>query len=158
MIILGIDPALCKTGYGVIRINGSAATLLEGGTIVTKSGRPFQDRIVEIARELSGVLDQYKPDQVAMEDQFTSKQNRRTAILLARSWGAMLLAVALRGIPVGVHSPASVKAAVAGTGRATKQEVARAVCGRLRLKSPPKSNDVTDALAIALCHAAREVR
>lgn len=152
MKVLGVDPGTAATGYGVVvRAGGGTATLLECGVIRTTAEAALPLRLREIHESLGQVIDRHGPDVVAVEDIFYGK-NVRTTVMLGHTRGAVLLAAALRDIAVADYSPAEVKSAIVGTGRATKEQVQFMVMKLLRLKEAPAPADAADGVAVALCH------
>jgi len=150
--VLGVDPGTAATGYGVVvRGEGGVATLVECGVIRTTAEAPLPLRLREIHESLGQVIDRHGPDVVAVEDIFYGK-NVRTTVMLGHTRGAVLLAAALRDIQVADYSPAEVKSAIVGTGRATKEQVQFMVKKLLRLKEVPAPADAADGVAVALCH------
>jgi crossover junction endodeoxyribonuclease RuvC len=150
--VLGVDPGTAATGYGVvIREDGGAALLVECGVIRTTADAPLSRRLCEIHEALGQVIERHAPDVMAVEDIFYGK-NVRTTVMLGHTRGAVLLAGALRGLDVADYSPAEVKNAIVGTGRATKEQVQFMVTKLLRLKSAPTPSDAADGVAVALCH------
>lgn len=151
-LVLGIDPGTATTGYGVVSRRGmGSVTLVECGVIRTSAGRPLPDRIREIFEEVDGLLLRFSPETMVVEDVFMGK-NARSALTLGHARGAILLAAALREIRIAEYTPAAIKKAVAGNGRATKEQVAFMVQQQLRLKAPPSPADAADGVAAALCH------
>lgn len=155
MRILGIDPGLNAAGYGVIEISGGGqkAALIEAGLIRTTSGQPLPERLATIAREFQAVLLQHRPDGVAVEDLYSYYKTPEPAILMGHVRGVILSTAALAKIPVTSYLPTRVKKAVVGRGHAGKEQVARMVRMRLCLSDGKVPADVSDALAVALCHA-----
>jgi len=154
MRILGIDPGLDATGYGVIETNnGHGFHLIEAGLIRTKSRDPLAQRLAAVTRELQAILLQHKPDMMAVEDLYSYYKTPKPAILMGHVRGVVLNAAALAAIPVANYLPTRIKKAVVGRGHAPKGQVARMVQMRLRLVEKQVPPDVTDALAVALCHA-----
>ena len=152
MIVLGVDPGTRTTGYGVVAsTGGGAVSLLECGVIRTDAAAPLAERLRTIHDGLVEVLERHPTDVMAVEGVFYGK-NVRTTVLLGHARGAALLAAALRDIPVAEYSPAAIKSAVAGTGRATKEQVQYMVQTLLRLRQPPQPADAADGVAVALCH------
>jgi crossover junction endodeoxyribonuclease RuvC len=150
--VLGVDPGTAATGYGVvIRGDDGTPTLMECGVIRTTADAPLSRRLCEIHEALGQVIERHAPDVMAVEDIFYGK-NVRTTVMLGHTRGAVLLAGALRGLEVADYSPAEVKNAIVGTGRATKEQVQFMVTKLLRLKSAPKPSDAADGVAVALCH------
>ncbi|MFW6331617.1 MAG: crossover junction endodeoxyribonuclease RuvC [Gemmatimonadota bacterium] len=152
MKVLGIDPGTAVTGYGVVvRGDDGAASLLECGVIRTSAARPLAHRLREIHDGITEVLDRHAPAVVAVEGVFYGK-NVRTTVLLGHARGAALVAVAGRELEVAEYSPAEIKNAVVGTGRASKEQVQFMVKKLLRLKEVPTPADAADGVAVALCH------
>jgi crossover junction endodeoxyribonuclease RuvC len=151
-LVLGIDPGTAVTGYGlVLRRPGGGVELRECGVIRTRAGRPLRDRIRDIFEGMDGLLARHAPHAVAVEDIFI-RRNIRTALTLGHARGVILLAASLREVPLAEYTAPEVKKAVAGTGRATKDQVAYMVQQQLRLKEPPTPEDAADGVAVALCH------
>ena len=151
MIVLGVDPGAGTTGYGVIARNGGSFSLLECGVVRTDPASPLPKRLREIYEGVSEVLARHKADVVAVEGVFYGK-NVRTTVILGHARGAILLAATMRDLPVAEYSPAEIKNAVVGTGRATKEQVQFMIQRLLRLKEPPRPADAADGVAVALCH------
>lgn len=157
MIILGIDPGTAVTGYGVVARNGDGAIVLrECGVIRTQSRAPLPERLRDIYNGVLEVMDRHDPAVVAVEGVFFSK-NARTAVVLGHARGAILVAASLREAEVAEYPPAEVKSAVAGTGRATKEQVGLMVQRHLKLREVPRPHDASDGVAVALCHCFRGV-
>jgi crossover junction endodeoxyribonuclease RuvC len=149
MFVLGIDPGLTRTGYGLVR-RGRALEAAAAGVIRTDPARPMADRLLELATDLEAVIHEHQPDVVALERVFTNR-NRQTAIAVGRASGVVMVAAARAGVPVHEYSPNAVKLAVAGDGAASKTAVGTMVGRRLGLTVAGPA-DVADALAIAICH------
>jgi crossover junction endodeoxyribonuclease RuvC len=157
VIVLGVDPGAATTGYGVVaRAADGAVTLLECGVVRTLASSPLPARLREIYEGLGEVLLRHPIDAMAVEGVFYAK-NARTTVILGHARGAVLLAATLRELPVFEYSPAEVKSAVAGTGRATKEQVQFMVQRLLRLRTPPSPADAADGVAVALCHCSTGV-
>lgn len=152
MIILGIDPGFAIVGYGIIKYEGFKYTVLEYGAITTSAKEDMFIRFKKIHDELSEIIDRTKPDAMAIEELFFNN-NQKTAINVAQARGVLLLAALNKEIPIYEYTPLQVKQAVAGYGRAEKQQVQQMVKMLLKLDTVPKPDDTADALAIALCHA-----
>lgn len=151
-VVLGIDPGTALTGYGVVVRKGvGAVSLLECGIIRTSPRTPLSLRLREIFEGVEELITRFDPAAVAVEDVFQGK-NVRSALTLGHARGAILLAATLRDRRVAEYTPAEIKNAVAGTGRATKEQVAYMVQQQLRLKRPPTPADAADGVAAALCH------
>jgi crossover junction endodeoxyribonuclease RuvC len=152
VIILGVDPGAGCTGYGVVARRGDGAvSLLECGVIRTDPRSALADRLREIYEGVGDVVARHSPAALAVEGVFYGR-NVRSTVVLGHARGAVLLAGSMRGLPVAEYSPAEVKNAVAGTGRATKEQIQYMIQQLLRLKSPPRPADAADAVAVALCH------
>lgn len=151
-VVLGIDPGTAATGYGVVsRGERGEVRLVECGVIRTSSDEPLPVRIREIFQELDDLLDRFRPVAVSVEDVFHGK-NARTALTLGHARGAILLAAALRDLPIAEYTAVEIKKAVTGSGRARKDQVAFMVQKQLRLKEAPAPSDAADGVAAALCH------
>lgn len=151
MIILGIDPGLRCTGYGVVAKRDGAVTLVECGVIRTESKSPLVDRLRDIYHGIGEVLVRHAIEEAAIERVFHGK-NAATSLLLGHARAAAMLAATLREIPVAEYSPTQIKTAVAGTGRATKDQIQYMVQQLLRLRTLPKPADAADGVAVAMCH------
>lgn len=152
MRVLGIDPGLTRCGVGVVEgATGRPLTLVDVGVLRTSPDALVQDRLMALADGLQRWFDRYQPDAVAVERVF-SQHNVRTVMGTAQVSGVALLAAARSGLPTALHTPSEVKAAVTGHGRADKAQVAAMVVRVLRLSSPPRPSDASDALALAICH------
>ena len=152
MRVLGVDPGLTRCGLGIVE-NGVAQKLvmIGVGVIKTSSDIELAHRLLELETQLLVWIKEYKPDVIAVERVF-SQLNIRTAMSTGQAAGVALLIAARAGIPVAMHTPTEVKAAVTGSGRADKKQVALMVQKLLSLKEIPKPVDSTDALALAICH------
>ncbi|MBC8164240.1 MAG: crossover junction endodeoxyribonuclease RuvC [Bryobacteraceae bacterium] len=151
MRVLGIDCGTERTGFGVIETNGVAHRLVVSGVIRTRAVDPLHTRLAEIARLLRKILEEHRPEEVAVEEVFHSV-NARSALKLAHVRGVALLIAAEAGLPLGEHSPMEVKMSVVGYGRAEKSQVQLMVRSLLRLEVTA-GEDASDALAVAICHA-----
>ena len=150
--VLGVDPGLTRCGIGVIEGSvGKAITLIGVGVILTSSHLPLERRLLQLEAELEEWIAAHQPDVIAIERVF-SQHNVRTVMGTAQAAGIALLVAARRNIPVMMHTPSEVKAAVTGSGRANKVQVAEMVKRLLNLEVIPKPVDSTDALALAICH------
>lgn len=151
MIVLGIDPGLANTGYGVVDRRGGRLAALDGGTIETSSELPTERRLALVAERVRALLDEHDCDAVALEQLYFG-QNVRTAFAVGHARGVAMLAAGERGVPCFSYTPQQVKGAVCGSGRASKDQVARMVTVQLALQSVPPSDHAADALAVAICH------
>ena len=152
MRILGIDPGYGITGVALIEAQRGSAQLLKCGAITTPAGQEFSARLVTIYEDMRALLEQTKPEAVAIEELFFG-HNVTTAIGVAQSRGVILLAIRQAGVPVFEYKPMQVKLAVVGYGNATKHQVQDMTKRLLKLEALPKPDDAADAIAIALCHA-----
>jgi len=153
MRVLGIDCGTERTGFGVIDTDGVAHRLITAGVIRTRTCDPLQVRLVEIAGGLRQLVAEHRPEAVAVEEVFHSV-NTRSALKLAHVRGVALLMAAEAGLSLGEYSPMEVKTSVVGYGRAEKSQVQLMVRTLLRLEANA-SEDASDALAVAICHATR---
>ncbi len=155
MIVLGVDPGVGTTGYGVVEeSDDQGRALLECGAIRPSAQRPLAERLLEIFEGVSQVIERRRPDVVSVEGVFYG-QNVKTTLILGHAGGAVMLAAALHGIPVAEYPPAQVKSAVAGSGVARKEQVALMIQKHLNLHTPPGPADAADGVAVALCHLFR---
>ncbi|MEU5834114.1 crossover junction endodeoxyribonuclease RuvC [Streptomyces diacarni] len=152
MRVLGVDPGLTRCGVGVVEgVAGRQLTMAGVGVIRTPAEAEVPDRLVLIERGLEEWLETHRPEAVAVERVFT-QHNVRTVMGTAQASAVAMLCAARRGLPVALHTPSEVKAAVTGSGRAEKAQVGAMVTRVLRLAAPPKPADAADALALAICH------
>ncbi|WP_189538155.1 crossover junction endodeoxyribonuclease RuvC [Streptomyces roseolilacinus] len=152
MRVLGVDPGLTRCGIGVVEgVAGRPLTMLGVGVIRTPADADVGPRLVAIERGIEEWLDAHRPDLVAVERVF-SQHNVRTVMGTAQASAVAMLCASRRGLPVALHTPSEVKAAVTGSGRADKAQVGAMVTRLLRLAAPPKPADAADALALAICH------
>jgi crossover junction endodeoxyribonuclease RuvC len=152
MRVLGIDPGIAIVGFGFIDKMGHRLVPVQYGSIQTEADTPTETRLRQIYEAACQLLDQYKPDAIAVEKLFFNK-NVTNAFSVGQARGVLLLAAAQRGLPVGEYTPMQVKQAVAGYGGAEKKQVQEMVRMMLKLSQVPKPDDVADALAVAICHA-----
>lgn len=152
MIVLGVDPGAGTTGYGVVSRRGDGAvSLVECGVIRTQAADPLAYRLRQIYEGLTEVLSRHQAEVMAVESIFYAK-NVRTTVVLGQARGAILLAGSMHDLQVFEYSPAEVKSAIVGTGRASKEQVQFMVQQLLRLRTQPRPADAADAVAVALCH------
>jgi crossover junction endodeoxyribonuclease RuvC len=154
MIVLGIDPGLASTGYGVVHSTAGRLVALDGGVIETRAGASQERRLADIHAAVDALLVEHEPDAVALEELYFG-QNVKTAFAVGHGRGAAMLAAGQRGIECASYTPQQVKAAVCGNGRADKDQVARMVQALLALPQAPTPDHAADALAVAMCHANR---
>lgn len=154
MRVLGIDPGLRVTGYGVILAEERGAVLLEAGTLRSDPSLSLEQRLLDLYQGICQVLEEFRPEAMALEELFAHRTFPR-AVEASHARGVICLAAAQQGIPVYHYPPALVKQALTLSGRATKRQVQRVVQARLGLERLPSPPDVADALALALCHGER---
>lgn len=154
---LGIDPGLNRTGYAVLQRSSGGLRLREGGVIRSTTSLSLAERVHEIGNGLREVIDEFRPDVMAIEQVFTLGKNPKTSILMAHARGTILFAAAEHGMPVVHYTPRQIKKLLTGSGAANKEQVQQAVTRELALSAVPEPNDVADACAIALCHCCRIV-
>lgn len=152
MIILGIDPGLANTGWGVVRREGATCRAMAYGCVRTAPSESVPLRLKAIHDELRAVIERYVPDEAAVESVYFGT-NAKSAFATGQARGAALLATAHMCIPVGEYSPVQIKKAVVGVGTADKEQVQYMVRRMLGLDHDPKPDHAADALAAAICHA-----
>ena len=151
MRILGIDPGLRLTGYGVVDYRTLKPALVDGGVIRLDEKATLASRLVELDRELDAILAEHRPEVCAVEQLYSHYAHPRTAILMGHARGVILLAAARRGVRVEQFAANRVKQSLTGHGHAAKHQVQRAIQSLWNLPAPPDPPDVADALAVALC-------
>ena len=150
-LTLGIDPGTATTGYGLVQ-GGADLRLVECGIISTPAELPLAERLRMIFASLGQIIDQHRPDGAAVEQLFFSR-NARTALAVGHARGVVLLALAMKDLPLFEYTPLQVKQAVTGYGRAGKPQVQAMVRVLLHLEAAPQPDDAADAVAVAICHA-----
>ncbi len=151
--VLGVDPGLNVTGYAVVERTSGRVRVVEAGVVRTKSSeRDLGERLASIHEGIVEILDQYEPCALALEQVHSKTQHPRTAILMAHARGVIVLASALKGIPVFGYAASRIKKTLTGSGRAPKEQMQHAVKVELGLDAIPEPHDVADACAVALCH------
>lgn len=153
MRILGIDPGLQITGYGLIETGPGGPRLLEAGCLKSTAASSLERRLAELAAGIREVLAEGQPESVAVEALFSSYKHPTAALQMAHARGVLFLAAAEAGLPVFAYPPARVKKALVGRGAATKSQIQSMIQSVFGLEKPPSPPDVADALAVALCHA-----
>lgn len=155
MRVLGIDPGLTRCGVGIVDVGRDRrATLVHVSVLRTPVDDALERRLLALGDGIEALLDEHRPDAVAIERVF-AQNNVRTVMGIAQISGVALVAAARRSLPVGMHTPSEVKAAVTGYGAADKRQVTTMIQRVLRLDAPPTPADAADALALAVCHAWR---
>lgn len=152
MRILGIDPGLNTTGYGVIEFAAREPRLIEAGVVRGKSGASLGERVREIHDGVADVIASLKPEVLAIEELYTHYERPTTAILMGHARGVILLAAAQAGIEVVPYPATQIKKTITGNGHAAKWQMQEAIRRELNLPTLPEPPDVADALAIAICH------
>ncbi len=151
MIVLGIDPGLASTGYGVVQRRGGRLLALDGGTIETAPALPLERRLTLLHARLLELIQTHRCESVALESLYFGR-NAHSAFAVGQARGVCMLAAGQHGLSCASYTPQQIKSAVCGQGRAPKDQVARMVSALLRLPSVPASDHATDALAVAVCH------
>jgi crossover junction endodeoxyribonuclease RuvC len=151
-IIMGIDPGLQSTGFGVIRPSTGIPSLLDGGVVKSSPKTDLPTRLASIYKEISAIIVEHNPEVVVVEDLFSNYEHPQTAVLMGHARGCILMAAAEVQVPVVVYTASMVKRALTGNGRASKVQIANMVSSLLRLDLSGVPDHVTDALALALCH------
>lgn len=154
MLILGLDPGSIHTGYGLVEKRGTSLRAVDWGRISISRRLSLPDRLADLTTSLEELLGQVEPDLAVLESPFHG-MNSRSLIVLAQARGSLIACLGRRGLEVLEYSPAEVKSAVTGNGRADKQQVARMVQLLLNMEGEPLAEDTSDALAVAICCAQR---
>tara|TARA_B100001113_G_scaffold351972_1_gene352260 strand:+ start:548 stop:1036 length:489 start_codon:yes stop_codon:yes gene_type:complete len=149
--IISVDPGLNNTGFGILDYKGSQIKVIAYGLVTPPAKESIPNRLEYLNSHMNDLIDKFNPQSMAIEDSFYS-QNVKSAILLGQARGVLLLSAASKGIPSMVYAPKKVKQSVTGSGSATKKQVKYMVEKILNIDKPIKSLDITDALAIGLCH------
>ena len=154
MRVLGIDPGLNISGYGIIESlgDGSDMNIIEAGIIRTNVKADMDQRLVEIGREFDSVLKQFEPDVMAIEELYSHFNHPKTSIIMGHARGLMIFKAAEAGLRVVSYASTRIKKSLTGNGRATKEQMQKAVQTNMGLKTLPEPPDVADALAVAWCH------
>lgn len=149
--VLGVDPGTAITGWGIVEADGGDLQMIAGGAITTTAGTPLPQRLQTIYRELTTIIEQWRPEDSAIEELFFSK-NAKTALAVGHGRGAAMLALANANLPITEYKPLEVKQAITGYGGADKQQMQHMVKLLLSLDDIPRPDDAADALAVAICH------
>lgn len=152
MTVLGIDPGIASTGYGVVELSGNSLRSLAGGVMTTDASSPLEMRLASIAEQTERLLADHRPDVVAVEQIYFGR-NVQTAFAVGQARGVVLAMAGQRKLSCHSYTPQAIKLAVCGSGGAGKEQVQRMVGALLGLGGPPESDHVADALAVAICHA-----
>ncbi len=152
MIIIGIDPGLQITGYGVLKSDGAKIDILEAGIIKTNVKDNFESKLDEIYSEVGKVIKQFKPDYIAIEDLYSHYAHPKTAIIMGHARAMVFLLASQNKIPIVSYAATRIKKSLTGNGHATKIQMRRMIKSTLGLKDDLLSPDTADALAVAVCH------
>lgn len=152
MRVMGVDPGLVATGYGVVESGPHGIKVLEAGLIRTSSADPLEKRLLELHNEINLILRENDPGVMVVEELYSTYKHPTTAILMGHARGVIYFAAARHSIPVVSYSATRVKKSLTGNGRASKEQVRRMLQNTLGLKGFPESTHVADALAISFCH------
>lgn len=150
LIVLGIDPGLADTGFGVIKKIGNELEMIDYGSIKTRAGQPLEKRLLEIHQSLEKLIKTYKPTLISIEELFFCK-NLKTAIVVGQARGVVILTAGQHQLKISEFTPLEIKQALTSYGKASKNQVKQMVKSILRLEHLPKSDDAADALACAIC-------
>jgi crossover junction endodeoxyribonuclease RuvC len=148
--VLGIDPGIANTGFGVVERRGRRLVALDGGVIETPAGLAAERRLATIHARVAALIDEHTPEAVGLEDLYFGA-NASSALAVGQARGVVLLAAGQRGLPCRSYTPQQVKSSVCGSGRADKDQVGRMVQALLGLAQPPRPDHAADALAVAIC-------
>jgi len=152
MRVLGIDPGLNICGYGIVEENSGDTKIIEAGIFKTNDKLSLDKRLVEIARELNSVIQQFRPDVMAIEELYSHYNHPKTAIIMGHARGLIFYKAAEAGVEVVSYASTRIKKSLTGNGRATKEQMQRAIQIQMKMKTIPEPPDVADALAVAFCH------
>ncbi len=158
MIILGIDPGLNNTGYGLVELDSDCHRLIEAGVIRTKASKPLETRLAELYNGLEEVSNEFKPDVFAIEELYSHYNHPKTAVIMGHARGVLFLVAGKSEIPVFSYPATMIKKSLTGSGHASKEQVASMIKRTFNCNEMNVQADVTDALAAALCHIAHEGR
>ncbi|MEX1113538.1 MAG: crossover junction endodeoxyribonuclease RuvC [Patescibacteria group bacterium] len=153
--VAGFDPGTARTGFAVVESARRTFRLIEAGLIETRPADTPEHRLRELAEKAGAVLATHRPASVAIEELFFSR-NTTTAMRVSEARGVLMATVAAGGLPVAEYGPGTIKQQLTAYGNADKAQVAHMVCRLVGLKEPPRPDDITDAIAVALCHAMRQ--
>jgi crossover junction endodeoxyribonuclease RuvC len=151
-LILGFDPGLAITGYGILAIRDGKPKLVEAGVLRISRAQSLEKRLLELHQGVIEILDSHPISSVAIEQLYSHYERPRTAILMGHARGVLCMSAAMRGMTVNSYAATKVKKILTGNGRAPKSQMQSAVALQLNLAEPPDPPDVADAIAVALCH------
>ncbi|MDH3890035.1 MAG: crossover junction endodeoxyribonuclease RuvC [candidate division Zixibacteria bacterium] len=152
MRILGVDPGLNITGYGILSGEDDSISVVEAGVIRAGNKAPMAERLQHIARETESIISQFQPEAVAVEELYSHYGHPKTAIIMGHARGVIFLKSAEAGLPVFPYASTRIKKSLTGNGRASKRQMQLMIASTLGLSEIPEPPDVADALAVALCH------
>ena len=152
MKVLGVDPGLNCTGYGLVVVGSGNPKLIEAGVIQTTASLPLEQRLLELYKGFEEVVKEFRPDVLSIEELYSHYQHPRTAVIMGHARGIFFLVASMSNIPVFSYSATRIKKSLVGAGQASKEQIARMVCSSLNCAELNVSADVTDAIAAALCH------
>jgi crossover junction endodeoxyribonuclease RuvC len=151
-LVLGIDPGLNTTGYGLLEMVDGDPKLVEAGVVRSRARDPLEKKLLEIHRGVAELLTAFQPTVMSLEQLYSHYERPTTSILMGHARGVICLAAAQAGVPIAHYAATHVKKMLTGSGRAPKAQVQLAICRQFGLAQVPEPPDVADALAIALCH------
>jgi len=152
MKVLGIDPGLSVTGYGLVDSSGDKPRLIEAGIIRSGASRPLERRLLELYEGLDEVVGEFGPDVFSVEELYSHYRHPRTAVIMGHARGVLFLVAGRKDIPVFSYSATRIKKSLTGEGRATKEQIASMIYRTVDCSGATIQSDVTDAVAAALCH------
>lgn len=150
-VVMGIDPSLTSTGYAFLEFTTNQFKAIDYGTIETQSNQNLPLRLAKIFHSVSTLIEKNKPQEVAVEDVFYSK-NAKSALMIGQARGVSLVAASSRNLPVAEYTPREIKMAVSGYGNASKEQVRRMVLSQVNITNNKIKYDISDAFAVAICH------
>ena len=152
MKVLGVDPGLNITGYGLVDTSSDSPQLIEAGVIRSKPSKPLEMRLLELHNGLEDIINEFRPDVLSVEELYSHYKHPRTAVIMGHARGVFFLAAGKANIPVFSYSATRIKKSLTGTGHASKEQIARMIKATLNCPDLNVVSDVTDAIATALCH------
>jgi len=152
MRVLGVDPGLRITGYGLLDDGSGIPELVEAGVIRSTSSHSLEQRLLELHSGMETIIEDFHPDVLSVEELYSHYNHPNPAVVMGHARGVLFLAAGKAGIPVFSYSATRVKKSLTGAGRASKDQSARMICNTLQCREIPGPVDVTDAIAVALCH------
>ena len=152
MRVLGVDPGLQVTGYGVLDNKSGKPELVEAGVIRSTSAYSLEHRLFELYNGIENVIEEFSPDVLSVEELYSHYKHPKTAVIMGHARGAFFIAAGKSGIPVFSYSATRIKKSLTGSGQASKNQIARMICKILHYDEIKGPMDVTDAIAAALCH------